>query len=391
MKTKVIVALVTVVTSFVSEVVWGQFSPNNKTTEPSLRRFQLNQPVVSFNDGYGVLTNIERIGQAPRYRYIVHGYDSTYYKENLNEALVVARQSATEDQNRINREIIEKKLKKFDADIFEKSQVLSAALANARDRTNVMNALVSHTLKKSLPMDIEDPWRKVGDQTVLVGVDIRFKRCGGKVLQTTRDGVLFLDIFGQNCFVKNYPHRYPDETMIWFVAMPSDSYSYNNVLGASRTVSCFDYGTPCQRPQNAAAIEAEALKFTPKEEREIMESGEQAQSEILKAQSEFEAAKKRKQDYVQEFNQSVKNQNQAVQDAKNKKLKVAQDKILEFNQEAADRGDAYGLLRMGERYRDGEGVPKDFEKAKNYLTKSAAAGSQTAADELNQLLHKVSE
>ncbi|HXR05085.1 MAG TPA: DUF6166 domain-containing protein [Verrucomicrobiae bacterium] len=35
-----------------------------------------------------------------------------------------------------------------------------------------------------------------------------------------------------------------DEAMsLWFVAMPSDSYSYTDVLGASRTVSGFDYGT----------------------------------------------------------------------------------------------------------------------------------------------------
>jgi len=41
MKTKVIVALVTVVTSFVSEVVWGQFSPNNKIQNPASDGFSL--------------------------------------------------------------------------------------------------------------------------------------------------------------------------------------------------------------------------------------------------------------------------------------------------------------------------------------------------------------
>ena len=75
--------------------------------------------------------------------------------------------------------------------------------------------------------------------------------------------------------------------------MPSDSYSYTDVLGASRTVSGFDYGTACQRPANADAIEAEALKLTPKEERAIKQAGEQAFAEMAKAQSEFEAAKKR--------------------------------------------------------------------------------------------------
>jgi TPR repeat protein len=58
------------------------------------------------------------------------------------------------------------------------------------------------------------------------------------------------------------------------------------------------------------------------------------------------------------------------------------ERVLRSNQDAADKGDAYGLLRMGERYRDGDGVPKDLAKAKDYLTKAAAAGSPTADDEL---------
>ena len=60
-------------------------------------------------------------------------------------------------------------------------------------------------------------------------------------------------------------------------------------------------------------------------------------------------------------------------------------KVLKSNQELADKGDAYGLLRMGERYRDGDGVPKDLAKAKDYLTKAAAAGSPTADADLKNL------
>jgi hypothetical protein len=386
MKTKIIAVLATVVASFGCGVVWGQHISNNGDLGAGpWQNTQPNQPPALFYDAQGVLTNIERVGTAPYYRYIVRSSYGIYYKENLQEALVTARQAATEEQNENNRRIIEKKLGEFEYDILEKSNALNIAMANARDKTNMMEALANHTLKKSLPTDIEDPWRKVGGQTVLVGADSRFKRCGGKVLQTTGDGVLFLDIFGQNSFVKNYPHRYPDETMIWFVAMPSDSYSYTDVLGASRTVSGFDYGTPCQRPSNADAIEAEALKIKPEEERAIKESGEQALAEISKAQSDFEAAKKREQDYLQKFEQTVEDQKQAVQSAKDQKLKTAQDKALKFNQDAAAKGDPYGLLRMGERYRDGDGVPKDLTKAREYLTKAAATGSPDAADELSKL------
>lgn len=67
------------------------------------------------------------------------------------------------------------------------------------------------------------------------------------------------------------------------------------------------------------------------------------------------------------------------------KASAIKNRVLKANQDAADKGDEYGLLRMGERYRDGDGVPKDLTKARDYLTKAAAAGSPTAADELKQL------
>src|ERR1039458_1116485 len=65
--------------------------------------------------------------------------------------------------------------------------------------------------------------------------------------------------------------------------------------------------------------------------------------------------------------------------------KASAEKALKYNQDLADSGDAYGLLRMGERYRDGDGVPKDLAKAREYLAKAAAAGSTTAAGDLKKL------
>lgn len=52
----------------------------------------------------------------------------------------------------------------------------------------------------------------------------------------------------------------------------------------------------------------------------------------------------------------------------------------------AAKGDAYGLFRMGERYRDGDGVNKDPSKAKEYFEKAAAAGNPEAATALKKLL-----
>ena len=76
----------------------------------------------------------------------------------------------------------------------------------------------------------------------------------------------------------------------------------------------------------------------------------------------------------------------AAQVATNKiRATAAYAKALAANQAAAEKGDAYGLLRMGERYRDGEGVAKDLVKARDYLQRAAQAGSPTAAEELKKL------
>jgi TPR repeat protein len=108
------------------------------------------------------------------------------------------------------------------------------------------------------------------------------------------------------------------------------TYSYTNAYKQVIVMKKFDYGTPCQKiwsPEEIAAMR-----------------------------------------------QKVEAQKQAVK-----------DRVLQSNQKEADSGDVYGLLRMGERYRDGDDVPKDLDKAREYLSKAANAGSETASNELSQL------
>jgi uncharacterized protein len=58
---------------------------------------------------------------------------------------------------------------------------------------------------------------------------------------------------------------------------------------------------------------------------------------------------------------------------------------LKYNQDLAAKGDAYGQLRMGERYRDGDGVEKDLFKAREFLTAAANQGSVGASNALQKL------
>jgi TPR repeat protein len=55
-----------------------------------------------------------------------------------------------------------------------------------------------------------------------------------------------------------------------------------------------------------------------------------------------------------------------------------QANALASDQNAAANGDQSAQLEMGKRYRDGDGVPKDLGKAKEWFAKSAAQGNQQA-------------
>lgn len=65
--------------------------------------------------------------------------------------------------------------------------------------------------------------------------------------------------------------------------------------------------------------------------------------------------------------------------------KAAEARALQYDEQLADKGDAFGLLRMGERYRDGEGVTNNLVLAREYLGRAAKAGDPTAAEELKSL------
>lgn len=65
--------------------------------------------------------------------------------------------------------------------------------------------------------------------------------------------------------------------------------------------------------------------------------------------------------------------------------RAADAKALKYDEDLAAKGDAFGLLRMGERYRDGDGVTNNLALARDYLQRAAKAGDPTAADELKNL------
>ena len=204
-----------------------------------------------------------------------------------------------------------------------------------------------------------DPWRAInGETNYIKPIGVEF--CG-KVVDVTANGVRISGEFGSlfethyltsaevafsgvavnysDFFVANFPFEVVSEQVVsenqhlmaWYVG----TYTYTTVNGASRTIKKLDYGTPCNPPPELIKQQIEAAK---------------AKALLAK-----------------------------------KKAEQAKATALKSNQDAAAKGDMFGLLRMGERYRDGDGVEKDLAKAKEYLQKAADAGSPTAAEELVKL------
>lgn len=152
--------------------------------------------------------------------------------------------------------------------------------------------------------------------------------------------------FNYEFFVANFPYDVAEGDMVsvseGFTARKTSTYTYKTTAGGSRTIRQIDYGTPYVPPA-----------LTPEQIADAKAAQEKA-SVNAKANA---AAQKQ----------------------------VTATRALKFNQDAAAKGDMFGLLRMGERYRDGDGVEKDLAKAKEYLQKSADAGSPTAKEELSKL------
>jgi len=58
---------------------------------------------------------------------------------------------------------------------------------------------------------------------------------------------------------------------------------------------------------------------------------------------------------------------------------TADPDAVEYDRKLADSGDAFGLLRMAQRYQSGEGAPQSDEKAQELLGSSASQGDSAAA------------
>jgi hypothetical protein len=67
------------------------------------------------------------------------------------------------------------------------------------------------------------------------------------------------------------------------------------------------------------------------------------------------------------------------------KRQAMQANVVEFYRRAAEKGEPFGEFRMGEFYRDGNGVPKDESTAVFYFKRAAAHGEKGAEEALDKI------
>ena len=99
---------------------------------------------------------------------------------------------------------------------------------------------------------------------------------------------------------------------------------------------------------------------------------------------------------TQEEKQAAKMRQEALQakakkDADEKALKQKSESAaaaLRFHQQLADKGDPYGLFRMGQRYLTGDGVETNFAKAQTLLSQAASKGQSDAKALLERVGNK---
>jgi hypothetical protein len=262
----------------------------------------------------------------------------------------------------------------------------------------------------------KDLWRML-DRKVCNAKDTSWFQFTGTVLEVKPNGILIHGDFGEpvetplgehEYFVENFPSQiYPmadNENITYpmnFVAHydPLSLFKYTNqtIDLTVHTIRKLNYGQIVESPPPDLVKEwLSKIVIIPDDHPQLTQQlndnqvkQAQIESQLADIQSEFERKKEiinadcetKVKDLPNVFAMKLKEKQEAAKQA-------TTAKAVAYNQSQADKGDAFGLQRMGERNRDGDGVPKDLVKAKDYLTKAAAAGSVEATNELAQLNSK---
>jgi hypothetical protein len=179
----------------------------------------------------------------------------------------------------------------------------------------------------------------------------------GKVLQVADDGILFesyqlddvsLEGKSELIFIYHFKEAVVDGSKVSLYAISAGRYSYQNTMGARKTILAYDYGE-IPKGEELAKLKAEAKERADNYEKTI--ASQQAAA-------------------------------YAAQSKKNEQGKVA---AIKFLKEKAAEGAPMAQYRLAEKYFKGDGVPIDIGLAKFWLQASCTNGYAEASNLLQKI------
>jgi hypothetical protein len=221
---------------------------------------------------------------------------------------------------------------------------------------------------------LKDPWREIyGEKKFAMSASRSFVKFSGQILEVAESGIRVFGQFGDSAqteyFVVNFPYHFKagesvDPTKI-YMALEDGTFSYVSEDGYAKSLPKLNYGEPCARPDNADAVEQSAEQ-----------SQVNAAEQNAKDEDEIVTATQQR---LQDANDEIA----AVRKEAAEKMRLATEQALEYDLAYADKDNIDALRRMEERYRDGDGVEADTNKAAEY-NKKYEMMFQTEADRITE-------
>jgi hypothetical protein len=261
----------------------------------------------------------------------------------------------------------EQVIKELQTDLIEKR---STADTRQTELENLKKRILD--AKKIIP---QDPWRNIYSEKKYVNsANSGFVRFSGQVQETNSAGIR---IWGQmekatdiEFFLINFPLPLKvgegiDGKKI-FVGYQDGEFAFVTEDGFAKKIQKLNYGKPCSPPENAKSVELEALQLTTQEKSQLAPIEDDA-----KLKNEFAiTAKARLEEAIKRADLTQKSAWEDLQQDKFNAVKA--------DEELAQVGSAEGLRRMGERYRDGDGVKQDLTKAADFFQRADNALQESA-------------
>ncbi len=279
----------------------------------------------------------------------------------------------------------QKQIQSLNSDIAQKQAAVERKQSEADSANKNIEILRQNLLDKKKILIPKDPWREIDGEKKYLSADSGFVKFSGQIQEITPNGIRVLGKYGNSSqkeyFVLNFPYPFeagesidPEKN---YAAFENGEFHFITQDGYAKTLPKLNYGKPCDRPENADSVEFAAQQLNDSDNAQItnaIKHAESKQADLDAARKDLDVAKKSLQDFL--------DANEAARKAAMQKITEARGLALKTLQKQADKDDYEALLRMGERYRNGEDVETNLAKADEYFNK---------ADEAKKAINKLNE